>query len=97
LRSPTGKRFTASMIRWIRYRYEIPAPKLRGPEELTVAQVAEHFGVSHGVVYYWIERDILPARRLNRGSPYWITLDDAKESQLKQWVRDSSRIATTQN
>jgi DNA invertase Pin-like site-specific DNA recombinase len=97
LRSPTGKRFTASIIRWIRYRYEIPAPELRSPEELTVAQVAEHFGVSHGVVYYWIERDILPARRLNRGSPYWITLDDAKQSQLQQWVRDSSRIATSQN
>ena len=55
-------------------------------------QVAEKFAVSSGVVYYWIERGVLEARRLNRGSPYWITLEAEKEAQLQDWVSDSSRI-----
>ena len=29
--SPRGKTFTTSMIRWIRYRYHIPAPQLKRP------------------------------------------------------------------
>jgi excisionase family DNA binding protein len=28
---------------------------LKQPEELTVQQAAKHFGVSDGMVYYWIE------------------------------------------
>lgn len=92
LRSPTGKRFTPSMVKWIRYRYEIPACEFRRPEELTVADVANKFGVSQAVVYYGIERSILPARRLNHGSPYWITLDPDKQHQLEEWVRNSTRI-----
>ena len=35
--------------------------------------------MSANVVYYWIDRDVIPARRLNGGSPYWITVDDKKE------------------
>jgi hypothetical protein len=35
LRSATGKAFTKSMIQWIRYRYGIPAPVFKRPEELT--------------------------------------------------------------
>jgi Recombinase zinc beta ribbon domain len=92
LRSSTGKRFTAKMIAWVRYRYQIAAPELRAAQELTVSQVADHFGVSHGVVYYWIERGILSARRLHRGAPYWITLDAATRSKLEHWVCNSTRI-----
>jgi len=87
-----GKPFTASVIKWIRYRYKIPAPQLKRPEELTVKQVAEKFSVSPHVVYYWIERGIVKARRMNRGSPYWITIDPQKESELHEWVRNSSKI-----
>ena len=90
--SPRGKTFTTSMIRWIRYRYHIPAPQLKRPEELTVRQLATRFGVSPNVVYYWIERGVVQARRLNRGAPYWITLEAAKEKELSHWVRRSSRI-----
>lgn len=77
--------------------YEIPTPELRSPGEWTAAQVAERFGVNHGVVYYWIQRDILPARCVNRDSPSWITLDNTKDSQLQRWARDSSQVATSQN
>lgn len=90
--SPRGKAFTASMIKWIRYRYRIPAPELKRPGELTVRQLSAKFAVSPNVVYYWIQCGVVQARRLNRGSPYWIALDAAKEEELMQWVRGSSRI-----
>lgn len=97
LRSPKGKTFTPSMVRWIRYRYQVPTPDLKDPHELTVNQVAQRFAVSPHVVYYWIERKLLPARRLNRGSPYWITLDADTQHSLQDWVRNSSRIQKQKN
>jgi DNA invertase Pin-like site-specific DNA recombinase len=90
--SALGKPFTVSMIKWIRYRYQIPAAKLIRPEELTVQQVAERFAVSSNVVYYWIERGVIQARRMNSGMPCWITLDKTDEQKLCDWVRNSSRI-----
>jgi len=90
--SAKGNRFTRSSISWIRYKHKIPPAEKKKPGELTVKEVAQRYGVSHNVVYYWIERGILPARRLNRGSPYWITIDEAKSEALNNWVRDSTRI-----
>ena len=91
-RSSKGKGFTVSMIRWIRYRNKIPAAVLKHPQELTVQQVAQRFGVSIHVVYYWTERGLVEARRLNGGSPYWITISAEKEKDLLEWVRRSSKI-----
>lgn len=92
LRSSKGKTFTASMIRWIRYRHKIPAAALKHPEELTVQQIAQRFGVSIHVVYYWIEHGGIEARQLKAGSPYWITVSAEKEQELLAWVRRSSKI-----
>jgi Recombinase/Recombinase zinc beta ribbon domain len=92
--SALGKSFTGSMIQWIRYRYQIPKVTLAHPDELTVEQVAKCFGVSPNVVYYWIDRSVIRARRLNAGAPYWITLDEADEQKLRDWVRNSCRIHT---
>jgi transposase len=61
---------------------------------LTVEQVAKRFEVSPNVVYYWIDRTVIQARRLNAGAPYWITLDEAGEQKLREWVRNSCRIHT---
>jgi DNA invertase Pin-like site-specific DNA recombinase len=93
--SALGKPFTGSMIKWIRYRYQIPRAMLIRPEELTVLQVAERFRVSPNVVYYWINRDVIQARRLNAGSPYWITLNATDEQKLRDWVRSSCTIQMT--
>jgi hypothetical protein len=90
--SALGKPFTGSMIQWIRYRYQIPRARLVRPEELTVQQVAERFSVSPNVVYYWIDRGVIEARRLNAGSPYWITLNETDEQKLRDWVCNSCRI-----
>ena len=90
--SALGKPFTVSMVRWIRHRYKIPAAKLKHPEELTVQQVAEQFGVNPNVVYYWIEHRVIRARRLNSGTPYWITVSDTDQQKLRDWVRNSAKI-----
>ena len=93
--SITGKPYTASMVQWIRFRYRIPPPTLKKPDEITVHQTAKHFGVSDNVVYYWIQHALLQARKLHAGSPYWITLNETDEKRLRDWVRNSSRIRTT--
>jgi DNA invertase Pin-like site-specific DNA recombinase len=92
--SAKGKPYTTKIVQWIRWRYQIPPAILKKPEELTVQQVARQFGVSAGVVYYWIEHRVLAARRLNEGMPYWITLNAAGEQTLRDWVRNSSRISS---
>jgi excisionase family DNA binding protein len=94
--SAKGYPFTVSMVKWIRHRYGIPAPQLKEFSELTVADMAKRFGVSAGVVYYWIERGHIPARRLGPGTPYWITLDEQKETELRAWVGNSNRIEPPQ-
>jgi hypothetical protein len=92
-RSATGNEFTTSKIRWIRHRYQIPSAPCHQPGELTVQQVADRFGVSGNVVYYWIETGVVSAFRRNLGSPYRIALTDDKVAELEQWVRNSTRIA----
>src|SRR5271168_4807279 len=92
LRSAKGKPFTDSMIHWIRYRYKIPAPVLKRPEEFTVKELARHFQISIGVVHYWIQRGHIPTRRLPKPAPYWLTMSPETEMQLKDWITNSSRI-----
>lgn len=91
-RPSKGETFTKSIVRWIRHKHRIPAPRLMRPGELTVWQVAEKLGVSRGVVYYWIDYGVIEARRQNNGSPYWITLDAETTEELRSWVRRSARI-----
>ena len=85
------------MISWIRYRHAIPAPNLKRPEELTVKEVAKKFAVSIHVVYYWIDRKVVEARRIYQGMPYWITIDSQKEKELIEWVSNSPKIKTEQS
>lgn len=92
LHSPHGKPFTLDMIKWIRYRYQVPSISLKRPEELTVRQVADRFAVSAHVVYYWIGRGLIDARQLDGRGPWWITLNAAKEQQLRDWVRNSRHL-----
>jgi DNA invertase Pin-like site-specific DNA recombinase len=81
--SATGKRFTASMVKWIRYNHRIRCPSARRSGELTVKETALKFGVSTGTVYYWIQRGIIHPRKSNSGAICWITLNSKKENELK--------------
>lgn len=91
LLSAKGKRFTPSIVSRIRYGHRIPAAVLKLPGELTVGQVAEKFAVSPNVVYYWIEHNVLSARRPD-GAPHYITLDPEKEKELASRVAQSVKI-----
>ena len=93
-KSSKGKPFTAAMIKWIRHKHRIPAPNLKLPHERTVSEVAHQFGVSRGVVYYWINRDLVPARRLGDGHPYWLAITEETSVKLQRWVKTSHRINT---
>lgn len=97
LLSATGKPFNLSMIKWIRYRHAIPKPSLKQSDELTVGETAERLNVSPGVVYYWIERGLLPVRKLSPGSAYLIRLSPETQTQLQTRVANSNRIKHPQS
>ena len=80
------------MVKWVRYKHEIPAAELRQPGELTVNETAEKFGVRPGVVYYWSRRGIVSSRKTNNGSRCWISIDVSKEQELRERIRNSSRM-----
>jgi hypothetical protein len=94
LKSSTGKPFTVSMIRWIRYKHRIFGPSL--PEAtLNVRQVRERYGVSMWVVYYWIERGLIDARRRKPGLPYAITISKETDRTLRNWVANSGHLPSS--
>jgi transposase len=95
--SATGRRHTMHTIKWIRWKYRIPAPSLKRPEEVTVNELAARLGVLPGVVYYWAKRGMIGARRLNGGSPVWITLDDVKMRELRDRVSRSRKMQKQSN
>jgi hypothetical protein len=92
LLSAKGRPYTVKIIQWIRCRYRIPPAELKRSEELTVQQVANRFGTSDQVVYYWIEHKVIRSRRISPGMPHWITLSTTDEQKLREWVRKSRRI-----
>jgi DNA invertase Pin-like site-specific DNA recombinase len=97
-----GNVLTVAGVQWIRYKHAIPAPTLQRAGELTVPEVAARFGVSRHVVYYWIARQHISARKPAPASsvPWFLTLDPQTEQRLRQWVEHSTRIAkdsTSQN
>ena len=91
LTSSTGKRFTAKMISWIRFKHRISGPS-RPDGTLTVNQVCERYGVSIWVVYYWIEHGLIPAQRRKPGLPYAVTITDATDRALQEWIATSTRM-----
>lgn len=91
-RSATGRPHTLHTIRWIRWKHRIVSPSLKRPEELTVQQLSGRLGVQPGVVYYWVKRGVIVARRLNGGSPVWITIDESKLHELRDRVTRSKKM-----
>jgi DNA invertase Pin-like site-specific DNA recombinase len=91
LKSSTGKRFTASMIRWLRYRHRIPAPPAPAGT-LSVRQVRARYDVSLWVVHYWIKGGMVDAQQRRPGLPYAITITDEDDLRLQRWVAESKHI-----
>ncbi len=85
-KSAKGKKFTSSIIRWIRRKHNIAAPK-RLTNEYTVSEVSQKFNINTSVVYYWIRCGYVETRRLNKQSPHWIKLDEKKEEELRGRIK----------
>ena len=95
--SATGRRHTMHTISWIRFKYKIPGPSLKRPEELTVKELAARLRVQPGVVYYWIKRGMINVRRVECGWPVWITIDDIKLQDLRDRVSRSKKMRKQPN
>lgn len=90
--TPEGRLFTVDSIKWIRYVHNIQGlcSKRKG---LSVKDVVNRLNVSPGMVYYWIERGILVARKHAPGWPWDIQMDEHKEAELKELVSKSPHLA----
>jgi DNA invertase Pin-like site-specific DNA recombinase len=89
--SSTGKSFTVSMIRWIRHKHRISGPSAP-TGTLTVHEVRKRYGVSRWVVYYWIDKNLVEARREKPGLPYAITISTETDRALQDWVANSVHL-----
>ncbi len=92
IKTNKGNQFTVSSVKWIRHKHKIPAPDLRNPGDITVNEAMEKFSVSRHVVYYWIERKIVDAKKFKPGMPFLLTINASKEKELIEWVKNSKRI-----
>jgi len=80
------------ICRLLRHKHAIAPVDKKKQGELTVKELAGRFGVGQAVVYEWIAQKLIPARRLNHGSPYWITISPETEEALKKRVSETNRI-----
>jgi len=96
-RSAKGQPFTARRVAWIRWKHRIPAPARQQPGEWTVRQLSQKFAVSLSVVYYWLHKGLVTARRPQPNGQMWITLTDQQEQALQAWVANSKRMASSKS
>ena len=96
LSTPEGRVFTVDSIKWIRYSHNIQGlyTQCKG---LPVKEVAEKFNVTPGVVYYWIERGIVDAKKVAPGWPWDIQMDEHKEAELLKRVSKSKHLSKFKN
>jgi DNA invertase Pin-like site-specific DNA recombinase len=92
LLSSKGKPFTLSMVKWIRYRYAVPAAHLQRPDEITVKQLANQLGVSIHFVHYWIKQGVINARQIDGHGPWWVSLSEQQRHDLQERVRTSGHL-----
>ena len=82
-KSAGEKLFSESIIKWVRYRYNIPALHSKLDNELVIDEVVQRFGVTRHVVYYWIERGQINARK-DRIGRFLFNLKLSDEARLNE-------------
>jgi Recombinase zinc beta ribbon domain len=92
LRSSKDRPFTRSIVQWIRYRYRIPGYRPTLPDEITVRELAQRLRVSIAFVHYWIQQGVIQARQIIEHGPWWITVTEQEERQLRERVRTSGHV-----
>lgn len=94
LRTGATRPWDAKAVRWVRSRHGLrrlhaPPPTARQPDRradglYSVHGVAARFGVTDGIVHYWIERGWLSgAEGGGPGRAWWFTLDRATVKRLE--------------
>ena len=97
LRTGTGRPFDATAVSGLRSRYDVPAASALRDSELTASQVADRLGVTTNVIYHWIARGQLTARR-GHDSRLCIPFPPEVEQQCRDRVKNSARLrGRTQN
>ena len=84
----TGKPFTRDMIQWIRFRHNIKMPLLKTEDELTVNEVRTMFNISRHMIYYWIDKQYVTARKTPANS-FLIKITSNDKTQLLERIRNS--------
>jgi hypothetical protein len=90
-KSSTGKPLTLNMIKWLRYKHRIPAPRPPG-NTLNVRQIRDRYGVSLWVVHYWIGRGLVIAHQRKPNAPYAVSISDKSDQFLRTWVAKSAHL-----
>jgi Recombinase zinc beta ribbon domain/Helix-turn-helix domain len=91
--SATGKPFTKAMVEWIRYKHNIPCQPIKADNEFTVAEVQQMFGISRHMVYYWIDRKYITARK-QADNRFLITITSECTEKLKHMLHTSYKAST---
>ena len=91
LKSGTGKCFNAALVQWIRFAYDVDQLQPLAPGELSVKQLAARLGIAPDVVYCWISKGRLIARRA-AGGRLCVPLTPDVEQTLRQRIANSNRI-----
>jgi len=93
LKTGMGRPFDVAAVKWVRYIQRVPSPSGFEPGEMSVDQVASRLNISTDVVYYWIERGHLPARRAVSGR-LCVSLTPEVEATCRQRIVDSHHLNT---
>jgi len=84
----TGKPFTRDMIQWIRFRHNIKMPLLKSEDELTVNEVRAMFNISRHMIYYWIDKQYVSARKTPANS-FLIKITPNDKTKLLERINNS--------
>ena len=97
LKSGTGKCFSAALVQWIRYAYDIDQLQSLAPGELSVKQVAVRLGIAPNALYCWISQGQIAVRRA-AGGRLCVPFTPEVEQTLRLRIANSKRIRLrTQN
>jgi hypothetical protein len=92
IRNTRGQPFKVEMVKWIRNRYNIPSICLTRQGEISVRELADSLGVRSHVINYWIQCGLIVARKIDERGPWWITISEQEEQQLRDRVRTSGHL-----
>ncbi len=86
-----GRPFDNDAVASLRHYHHVPPPELLADGEVTVADIAHRFGISHGAVIHWIARGWLPARR-GLNNQWCVPFGPQIEADCRERVARSAHI-----